>query len=215
MNMDAQHSGAAFVYTRTGTTWTRHAYIKASNTDELDFFGASVALSGDTLVIGAVGEDSSATGADGDQSDDSVSNAGAVYVFTRSGSEWTQQAYLKASASGSKTFGTTVSLATDWLAVGATSEDSDAVGVNGDESSNDAANSGAVYLLRRSGSAWSQVAYVKASNTGSADLFGAAVVITNDQLVVAAPFEDSDAQGFDGTQASNAALESGAFYIFR
>lgn len=75
----------------------QQAYLKASNVDANDQFGYSVAISGDTAVVAARGEDSNATGVDGNQSDDSASSAGAVYVFVRSGTTWIQQAYLKAS----------------------------------------------------------------------------------------------------------------------
>ena len=97
----ASDAGAAYVFTRSGTTWSQQAYLKASNTHNTQFgdiFGYSVAISGDTLVVGAHGEDSNATGVNGDQANNSMGgNSGAAYVFTRSGTTWTQQAYLKAS----------------------------------------------------------------------------------------------------------------------
>src|SRR6185295_13476722 len=88
----ATEAGAAYVFTRPagGTTWSQQAYLKASNAEADDGFGESVALSGDTLVVGAYGEDSNATGVGGDQTDELASDAGAVYVFTRSGSTWSQ-----------------------------------------------------------------------------------------------------------------------------
>src|SRR2546425_1175939 len=61
------------------------AYLKASNTETNDQFGYRVAASGDTVVVGAWDEDSNATGVDGNQADNSTANAGAVYVFVRSG----------------------------------------------------------------------------------------------------------------------------------
>ena len=75
------YAGAAYVFVRSGTTWTQQAYLKASNTDSLDRFG-SVSVSGDTVVVGAIGEASNAMGIDGDQSNDSASDSGAAYVFT-------------------------------------------------------------------------------------------------------------------------------------
>ncbi|MEM9116163.1 MAG: FG-GAP repeat protein, partial [Myxococcota bacterium] len=72
-------------------------YLKASNTDLGDFFGWSVALDGDTLAVGAFQEFSAATGVNGDQANNDALNSGAVYVFTRSGTTWRQEAYLKAS----------------------------------------------------------------------------------------------------------------------
>src|SRR5687767_1185237 len=72
--------------------YAQEAYVKASNTDAGDSFGFSVALSGDTMVVGAPREDSFAHGVGGDQADDSLPEAGAAYVFVRVGDTWTQQA---------------------------------------------------------------------------------------------------------------------------
>ncbi|EHL21181.1 Integrin alpha beta-propellor repeat-containing protein [Acidovorax sp. NO-1] len=151
-------------------------YFKASNTGAGDLFGYSVALSGDgtTLAVGAYREDSNATGANGDQGDNSAVDAGAVYVFTRVGSTWSQQGYVKASNTDANDFfGTSLALSGDGntLAVGATGEDSNATGINGDPVDNSATLAGAVYVFTRSGSTWSQQAYVKASNTGAEDRF--------------------------------------------
>jgi len=80
----ARFAGAVYVYARSDDVWSQQAYIKASNTDTADFFGSSIALStnGNTLIIGAVGEDSNAIGIDGDKTDNSASAAGAVYICT-------------------------------------------------------------------------------------------------------------------------------------
>jgi hypothetical protein len=149
----ASFSGAVYVFTRSGASWTQQAYVKASNTGADDQFGWSVALSadGNTLAVGAYLEDSNALGIDapGGQTDNSASSSGAVYVFTRSGASWTQQAYVKASNTGaSDGFGWSVALSADGntLAVGAIWEDSNATGVNGDQTNNSASYSGAVYL---------------------------------------------------------------------
>jgi hypothetical protein len=74
-----------YLFTKTGSTWTQQAFAKGSNTGEYDEFGSSVGLSRDgrTLVVGARGEDSNARGANGNQADNSVDEAGAAYVFTR------------------------------------------------------------------------------------------------------------------------------------
>jgi uncharacterized protein (TIGR03437 family) len=84
-NNSAVDSGAAYVFVRNGTTWSQQAYLKASNTDAGDFFGFSAAVSGDTVAVGAPLEDSSATGINGDQNNNSAVDSGAVYVFTSSG----------------------------------------------------------------------------------------------------------------------------------
>lgn len=77
----ALDSGAAYVFTRTtGGVWSQQAYLKASNTEAGDWFGI-VAVDGDTLVVGAIQEDSAAKGVNGNQADNSAENSGAVYVF--------------------------------------------------------------------------------------------------------------------------------------
>src|SRR5207248_644726 len=96
----ASAAGAAYVFVRSGTTWTQEAYLKASNAGANDGFGESVAISGDTVVVGAANEDSHATGVDANQADESAADSGAAYVFVRSGTTWAQQAYLKASNTG-------------------------------------------------------------------------------------------------------------------
>jgi hypothetical protein len=139
-----------YVFTRDGAGgWSQQAYVKASNTEAGDAFGRSVALSGDTLAVGALGEASAATGVDGDEADNNASGSGTVYAFTRDGAGvWSQQAYVKASNTEAfDFFGKSVSLFGDTLAVGAYGEDSAAIGVNGDDRDNTASGSGAVYLL--------------------------------------------------------------------
>src|SRR5207302_11015742 len=93
----APSSGAAFFFTRSGGGWTQPSPTRRSSEVRDDSFGVSVAVSGDTVVVGARGEDSNATGVNGNQADNSARGSGAAYVFTRSGGGWTQQAYLKAS----------------------------------------------------------------------------------------------------------------------
>jgi len=146
-------SGAVYVFTRSAAgAWSQGAYIKASNTGKDDWFGYSVTLSadGNTLAVGANGEDSKATGVGGDESDDSAKDSGAVYIFTRSDSNWSQQAYVKASNTGAgDLFGRSVTLsaAGDKLGVGAHHEDSKATGVGGDGSDDSVIESGAVYVF--------------------------------------------------------------------
>jgi len=211
----APWSGAAYVFVRSGATWTQQAYLKASNTGPSDFFGFWVAVSGDTVVVGAYGEDSNATGVNGNQADNSASSSGAAYVFVRSGVTWTQQAYLKASNSGADdTFGVSVAVSGDTVVVGARLEDSNATGVNGNQADDSALSSGAAYVFVRSGVTWTQQAYLKASNTGAADFFGYSVAASGDALVVGAYGEDSNATGVNGNQADNSASSSGAAYVF-
>jgi hypothetical protein len=214
-NNSAGDAGAAYVFVRSGGTWTQQAYLKASNTENQDEFGISVSISGETAVVGAFQEDSSATGINGDQADNSAPRAGSAYVFLRSGATWTQQAYLKASnTEAGDGFGDAVAISGDTVVVTAVSEDSNATGVNGDQSDNSANDAGAAYVFARSGVTWAQQAYLKASNTGFGDAFGRSVALSGDTAVVGAFFEDSDATGVDGDQGDNSADNSGAAYVF-
>jgi len=213
----AASAGAVYVFTRDGAgLWSQQAYIKASNTQADDRFGASVTLSGDTLAVGAIGEDSATTGVGGNQADNSAASAGAVYVFTRDGAGlWSQQAYIKASNSqADDQFGRSVAISGDTLAVGVEQEDSSATGINGDQTDNSATNSGAAYVFARDGAGmWSQQAYIKASNSGANDWFGT-LALSGDTLVVGARGEDSAATGLNGDQSGNSVLEAGAVYVF-
>src|SRR5882762_1597082 len=164
------------------------AYIKASNAKKDDQFGFTVALSGDgnTMAVGATAEDSAPKGINGNQTDHSALNAGAVYVFVRSGGNWIQQAYVKTSnAKAGDQFGASLALSGDGntLAVGATGESSSATGVNGNQADTSMSGAGAVYVFTRSGATWTQQAFVKASNTGEkedGDQFGYSVAISSD-----------------------------------
>lgn len=212
-------SGAVYVYTRSVTTWTKQAYLKASNTQASDAFGTSVALSGDgnTLAVGAPDEDSNAIVIDGDETNNAAADAGAVYVYTRATTTWTKQAYLKAlNAGGNDQFGTSLAMSSDGntLAVGAPDEASIATGFNGNAFDNTAFGAGAVYVFARAGT-WSHQAYVKASNTEGSDQFGMAIALTTDgnALAVGAPGEDSAATGIDGAQSGTTASGSGAVYL--
>ena len=144
-------AGAVYVFARSSGLWSQQAYVKASNTDLYDYFGSALALSadGNILAVGAWGEASSATGVGGDQSDNSVSGAGAVYVLTRGSGLWSQQAYVKASnTDANDIFGRALALSADGnnLAVGAWGEASKATGVGGDQSDNSVSGAGAVYV---------------------------------------------------------------------
>jgi hypothetical protein len=200
------------VFTRSGETWSQQAYLKASNTDAGDKFGDVVAISGDTIVVGVALEDSSATGVNGSQGNNSAADAGAAYVFTRSGETWSQQAYLKASnTDAGDWFGFSVAIEADTLLVGAIREDSR---FPEDESNNQYTNSGAAYLFARSGDTWTQQTYLKASNVQKSDNFGDKLGISGDMLVVSATGEASNATGVDGDQLNNSIPNAGAVYVF-
>ncbi|NOX75116.1 MAG: integrin [Gammaproteobacteria bacterium] len=217
--------GAVYLYRDSGSGWSQQAYVKASNTQDRDWFATSIALSADgtTLAVGAVGEASSATGINGDEMDNSQYRAGAAYVYRYSNGAWSQQAYVKASNTETgDNFGGAIALSADGntLAVGATGEKSSATGINGDQTNNATGitgTAGAVYVYRYSSGAWSQQVYVKASNTETGDSFGGAVALSADgnTLAAGAIGEKSNATGIDGDQMNNSASNSGAVYVYR
>ncbi len=225
----AYGAGAVYVFTLDAGGWTQEAYVKASNTGLTDYFGYAVALSadGDTLAVSAYFEASGASGVDGDQDDDSLPQAGAVYVFVRDGDVWSQQAYLKASNTqaggfeneleGGDQFGFALALSGDGdtLAVSAIDEDGGSPGINGNETDNSLRSAGAVYLFRRSGNVWGQQAYVKPTNPGAGDYFGYAVALTadGDTLAVGAYDEDGSLAANNDRQDDDV-FGTGAVYIF-
>jgi hypothetical protein len=206
----------AYIFVRSGTIWSQQAYLKASNTDLSDLFGHSVAVSADTVVVGAPEEDSSTTGVNnGGQGDNSAGEAGAAYIFTLSAETWSQQAYLKASNTDvDDKFGYSVAVSGDTIAVGSPFEESNSFGINNDQTNNLADNAGAGYIFTRSGVTWSQQAYLKASNTGVNDQFGRSVTVSGDTVLVGSFLEDSDTTGVNST-GNESATDSGAAYLFR
>ncbi len=146
-------AGAVYVYVRESGSWKQQQYLKASNAEAGDNFGQAVALSADgrTLVVGATGERSGATGVGGNRLDNSRQAAGAAYVFRRDGSSWSEAAYLKASNPDAwDYFGTDVDISGDGkvIAVGAPSEAS----ANGSQANNELAGRVPSTCSRRVGS---------------------------------------------------------------
>lgn len=220
----AVSAGAVYVYTRTGNAWSQQAYIKAGNPDPGDMFGYTVSLSADgaTLAAGSYDEGGSARGINGTP-DNMRRGSGAVYVFTRTGGAWSQQAYIHpATSEAGDSFGVNVALSDDGntLLAGTLDEDCLATGVNppGCDSDREAdISTGAAHVFVRSGTTWSQQAFLKASNTGKADWFGSRLALSGDgnTALIAAPLEDSAAKGINGKQDDDSAQQTGAVYLFK
>jgi len=144
-NNNAENSGAAYVFRRHGDSWLQEAYLKASNTDAGDWFGYSVKISGYSIVVGGMREDSNAVGVNGNDDDNSAVDSGAVYFFYKD-IDWSQKAYIKASNSEQgDNFGGSVEIYNETIFIGAEQEDSNATGVNGDQTNNGLERSGAAY----------------------------------------------------------------------
>ncbi len=207
-------AGAAYVFVRSGTNWMQQAYLKAHQVNAFDEFGGSVAVSGDTVVVGAAGENSNTTGVNSTPNEN-VLNAGAAYVFVRNGTTWTQQAYLKAhQVNWEDYFGYSVAVSGDTVVVGAHAEDSSTMGVN--STPNDIYlnfEAGAAYVFVRSGTNWTQQAYLKAHQVNREDYFGYSVAVSGDTVVVGANGEDSSTTGVNSMPNENVA-SAGAAYVF-
>lgn len=195
-NNSLTDSGAAYVFVRSGTSWTQQAYLKASNPGTNDYFGMSVGVSGDIVAVGAHYEAGSGKGIN-PPSNELANYAGAVYIYSRSGTTWTHDAYVKASdASDDDRFGYSVSVSGETVVVGA----------------HNAASTGAVYAFVRSGGVWSEQAYIRAPVPGS-DWFGHGVCLDGDTLVVGAPYEYGSGTGVNPAH-DNLAGWAGAAYTY-
>ena len=172
------NSGSAYVFTRSGTTWSQQVKLTAADGAEGDAFGQSIALSGDTVVIGAPHDD------------DKGNDAGSVYVFTRSGTTWSQQVKLTAAdGAAGDVFGISIAFSGDTIVIGADLNDEKAL------------NAGAVYVFTRSGSSWSQQAKLTAADGEETDIFGVRVALSGDTVLISARRDDDDVMGIDAGSA--------------
>lgn len=145
-----RESGTAHVFERTNGIWQYQAFLKASNAEADDKFGTTVSLTadGNTLAVGAAGEDSFGMGFSGDPSDNSRLESGAVYLFKRSNNSWEEHSFIKAINSwGDKRFAqVSLSANGETLAVGAGGDSSSSTGINGEHFNGSTVSSGAVHL---------------------------------------------------------------------
>ncbi len=170
--------GSAYIFVRSGTTWSQQQKLIASDGDADDCFGYAVAVSGDTAVVGAAKDD---TGAE--------ENQGSAYVFVRSGATWTQQQKLTATdGAGWAYFGGSLALRGDTFVAGAPYAN---VGAN--------VAQGAAYVFVRSGSTWSQQQKLTASDGAADDYFGQSVALSGNTAVVGAHHDPVGANAEQGS----------------
>jgi hypothetical protein len=186
--------------------------VKASNAEGAppgnatagDQFGTALSLSqeGTTLVVGAIGEDGDAQSAiiaangNADATNNLAPDAGAAYVFTRTGNNtWMQRAYVKASNAGTlDNFASALAISTNGstIAVGARQEDGDSANAGDPTTDNDnLQDSGAAYVFVGRGDTWERQSYLKAPHAAPMDRFGWSLALSGsgDTLAVTAPFE--------------------------
>jgi len=168
-----KNSGSVYVFSRTGETWSQQAKITAADGTEGDLFGISLAISGDTILVGA------------DLNEEKGLKAGAAYVFTRSGRSWTQQAKLTAhDGSEGDIFGVRVALEGDTALISARRDDDNIMG----------RDSGSAYIFSRAGNTWSQQVKLKAPDGAKDDRFGRSVALSGDNALIGAMFQDEQGE---------------------
>lgn len=161
--------GAAYVFVRSGSSWARQGTLGNPNGPDTDYFAYSVAVSGNTAVVGARGDDTPA-----------AASAGAAHVFVRNGTSWTQQATLAgADGESADEFGYSVAVDGDTALVGARADRSPAGRYTG---------SASVFI--RSGNGWTEQAKLTASDGAYDDYFGNSVALDGNSVMVGAPFDD-------------------------
>jgi hypothetical protein len=167
--------GSAYVFARSGGVWSLQQRLFALDAASGDFFGISVAISGETVVVGSSGADGGAG-----------LSQGSAYVFARSGGVWTQQQKLAApDAAAFDQFGVSVAISGDTAVVGSPGAD----GAGG-------IDQGSAYVFARSGGAWTQQQKLAAPDAAAFDQFGGSVAISGDTIVASSPFDDG-AGGID------------------
>jgi hypothetical protein len=167
---NGEHSGSAYIFTRSGNTWTEQDKLLASDGEDGDSFGISVSIDGDYAIIGA-------------HDDDNGEDSGSAYIFTRSGNTWTEQDKLLASDGiADDYFGCSVSIDGDTVIVGAIGDDD-----NGDYT-------GSAYIFKRSGNTWTEQDKLLASDGAKYDGFGRSVSIDGEYAIVGAPGDDDNGE---------------------
>jgi predicted amidohydrolase len=166
------NSGSAYVFVRNGSTWSQQAKLTASDVTADDLFGRSVAVSGDTVVVGAY------------RDDDGGVDSGSAYVFVRSGNTWSQQAKLTASdGAADDLFGRSVAVSGDTVVVGSYLDDDGGV------------NSGSAYVFDRNGTTWNEQSKLTASDAAERNWFGVSVAFSGDTVVVGASLQSYYREG--------------------
>jgi FG-GAP repeat len=166
--------GAAYVFSRSGTTWSQQQVLQASDAGPFDTFGFALALTGSTLVVGAP----STTG---------TGRLGAAYVFSSTSGTWTQQQKLESSDdSANDAFGGALAISGTTVIVGAPGA---TIGVS--------ANQGAAYVFGQSGGQWTQSQKLVATGGQAGDGFGSSVAVDGPTAIIGAP--QTNNTGFPGS----------------
>ncbi len=233
-NDTATNSGAVYLYRRLGDDWEFHSYIKPPLNDLGvdgfdDGFGEGLAIKDGRLFVSAPREDSATNGS---IEDNSVANAGAVFIyeFNASLGNWRYTTVVKSDyARQDDFFGHALVLHDDMLLVSAPGEDSSFRGISTDRviiedidinnpsprEDQGRPDSGAVYLYEQGAGEFSWRAIFKSSNSDAGDGFGRSIAVGDERIIVGAPFEDGNGRAINRNMANNDRIDSGAAYVFR
>ncbi len=192
------NAGAAYILHNTGDTWVEIQKLVASDRNVFDYFGCSVAISGDYAIVGANMEDEDALGSD------FRVNSGSAYIFYNNAGTWTETQKL---ASNDRQFddyfGSAVAISGNVAIIGSYFEDQNLIGLDS------LPNSGSAYIFTNNFGTWTQTKKLIASDRSEADYFGYSVAIDGDYAIVGAYAEDENITG------GETFLESGSAYIFK
>ncbi len=176
--VSAPNQGSVYIFVRNGTTWTQQARLNATDGADSDHFGTSVAISGDTVIVGSPNDDIGAN-----------QNQGSAYVFVRDGASWSQQQKLVAvDGMTNDLFGTAVAINNDTLLLGTPQN----------------AGKGAAYVFIRNGAIWVQQQKLIGADTSTGDSFGASVTLTDETAAI----------GALNDRSGGATAQHGSVYVF-
>jgi hypothetical protein len=193
-------AGSVYIFERAGNgTWSQVQKIVAADRATLDWFGTSLAISNDKLVVGVSQEREDANG------NNTIVGAGSAYFFERNGAGIWNQVYkvVASDRDVNDQFGASVAISNNKAVIGAYSEDEDQNG------NNTLAGAGSAYIFERNGvGAWSEVQKITASDRGISDEFGVAVALDGDHCLLTAYGDGEDANG------GNPLAQAGSAYVF-
>ncbi|MEZ5327882.1 MAG: FG-GAP repeat protein [Verrucomicrobiales bacterium] len=219
-----ERRGRVHMFQRKDSEWAQIQVLDSPYPDSGTQFAKTLALEGDTLVVGVPSDGSDARGIGGDPANANAVRSGAVWIYHNVDGNWMQEAYIKASNAHSRAdFGASIAISENRIVVGSPTEKSRGVGVNGDESPDEISplDYGAAYVFIRTETGWQQQAYLKApehnhvTGTFTDDRFGASVAISANTVLIGADADDNPSRGINGDLNGVGAIESGAAHLFR
>jgi hypothetical protein len=166
---NGDESGSVYVYVRTGGVWTEQTKLLAGDGAAGDYFGAAVAIDGDTAIIGAQSDD------------DNGSNSGSAYVFLRQDGWWSQWGkLLPVDGAAGDYFGAAVAIGSSIAIIGSFCDDD-----NGDDS-------GSAYVFSRTGISWTQQAKLLPADGGTQNQFGRKVALDGVTAIIGSAYDDDN-----------------------